>query len=388
MTDEAAVVLERTKVTMVGAFPPPLHGMAAVNAAVLRDLTNAGGDPFVVNIAAQSLDRGLWSRLGRVPSVLSGLFTLAFARNFHSDVLYMSVSGGGGQIYELFFVLLARARGLRTFLHHHSFAYLDRRGRLTAALVWAAGKSTCHIALSHGMACRLRSIYPGVGSVVSVSNAVLLLSENGSPPPPKSRLQVLGFLSNISVEKGAHEFLDVCAALQELGLPVSARLAGPFQDEEVEQSVRQRLMQLPGVTYVGPIYGADKTSFFSGIDVLLFPTRYANEAEPLTIHEAMSACVPIIAYGRGAIPEILTPECGKVVPVGDDFTSSAMEQIVAWHAAPNTLQAASLAASSRFAILRAENARHWEALKVKILGENSPGVTALARELSSSDQSD
>lgn len=375
-------------IIMVGTFPPPLHGMAAVNAAIRDRFATAGADVMVLDVAAPSFHRGLWSRLGRLPRVVRGLLKLALARGLRDRVLYMSLSGGLGQAYELLFALLARARGMRIFLHHHSFAYLDRPSRVTSMLISAAGANASHIMLSDGMAERLQAAYSHVGPVLAISNAVLLLSDHiGELPPPKARLGVLGFLSNIAAEKGVHEFLDVCAAVQGLGLPINATLAGPFQDAGIEKSVRARLAELPCVTYVGPVYGADKGSFYAGIDVLLFPTRYANEAEPLTVHEAMRDGVPVIAFGRGAIPEILTPACGRVIPVDDDFTSNAVAQIKAWLSDPQSLRAASVAASARFDELRAENVRHWQDLKARILGGNHTAIPA-AHVPSPSDPSD
>ena len=388
MSDETQGMVAAPDVVMVGAFPPPVHGMAAVNAIVRQQLIASGAVLSSFDIAAKGLHRGLWSRLGRLPRALRGLFSLMHMRGLGERALYMSVSGGLGQVYELLFVLLARSKAMRVFLHHHSFAYLDRPHRVTTWLVAAAGKHATHIALSPGMAERLRSSYPRVGSVVAISNAALLLSVFAEPAPVKVRLRMLGFLSNIAVEKGVLEFLDVCAAVQERGLPINARLAGPFQDAKVEQVVRQRLADLPHVEYLGPVYGEHKADFYAGTDVLLFPTRYVNEAEPLTVHEAMSAGVPVIAYGRGAIPEILTPACGEVVSIGDDFKSAAMAQIVAWHEAPQMFQAASLAASARFAMLRAENMKYWEAVKAQMLKGNSVALIVDAQGLPSSDQSD
>jgi len=50
------------------------------------------------------------------------------------------------------------------------------------------------------------------------------------------------------------------------------------------------------------------------VDVLLFPTDYANEAEPLVIHEAIRSGAHVIACERGAIPDILSNGAGLVVP--------------------------------------------------------------------------
>jgi glycosyltransferase involved in cell wall biosynthesis len=229
------------------------------------------------------------------------------------------------------------------------------------------------------MAQRLRSTYPGTGSVISISNAALMLSGETAQPTARRSLGTLGFLSNLSAEKGVHEFLDVCAAIQKLGLPIGAKLAGPFQDRSVEQAVRQRLEGLPSVTYVGSVYADEKANFYASVDALLFPTRYQNEAEPLTVHEALKESLPVIAFGRGAIPEILTRQCGKIVPPDGDFTGPAMAQIVEWLEAPEALHAASLAASARFATLYADNVRQWQDLKVRMLDDQASLVVAGSR---------
>ena len=110
---------------MVGAFPPPMIGMAAVNGAVRAQLEETGIPLVAINVAAPSLDRSPFSRLGRLPNALRGLLRFAI-RAHHGETLYMSVSGGFGQLYELLFLLLARLHGMRIFLHHHSYAYLDQ----------------------------------------------------------------------------------------------------------------------------------------------------------------------------------------------------------------------------------------------------------------------
>lgn len=353
-------------IVMVGAFPPPVHGMAAVNAAVRDALRAAQVEPLVIDVAAPSLDRSLSARLGRLPRVGKGLLKLATRRRLQGASLYMSVSGGFGQMYEIAFVLLARLRGMRIFLHHHSFAYLDRPNGLTHILMRVAGTESIHIALSPEMAERLKGSY-GVGGVTPISNAVFFAATNAAGTP-REEPKTLGFLSNIAPEKGVFEFLDLMHAAQIAGLPVRGRLAGAFQDADTEKAVRARLQGLPLVEYVGPRYGADKGVFFNDIDVLVFPTRYVNEAEPVTVYEAMSHAVPVIAYGRGAIPEILSPDCGLVVDPEQPFVTAALEQLKRWLADPAAFQAASQAAVMRFANIYAENETRWRALLARITG--------------------
>lgn len=351
---------------MVGAFPPPMHGMAAVNQAVHNALQKASAAPVVIDIAASSLNRSIIARLGRFPRVLRGMSRFVRMRALRGKSLYISVSGGFGQIYELVFVLLARLRGMRLFLHHHSFAYLGRPNALTRALICAAGDDAVHIVLSPGMAERLRRNYR-VTKVVPVSNAVFFASSEASGREPR-QLTTVGYLSNISAEKGIFEFLDLMAAAEESGLPLCALLAGPFEDMETERAVRTRLATLQHVEYVGPQYGADKNAFYAWIDALIFPTRYNNEAEPVTVHEAMSRGMPVVAYGRGSIPEIINADGGLVIDPSDAFVPAALDQLGRWVEDPAAFSAVSKAAARRFATTYDENKARWNALLSELVG--------------------
>ena len=365
MQGSGALLARAHTVFMVGAFPPPVHGMAAVNEAVRAQLERIGIPLVGINIAAPSLDRSLTARLARLPNALRGMFRFGI-RARRGETLYMSVSGGFGQLYELLFLLLARLHGLRIFLHHHSYAYLDKRKALTRVLVSVAGSGATHIALSTGMAARLQHTYPQAKRVVAISNAALLLEETGSSALTHQGLSKIGFFGSIAAEKGVFEFLAVAEKLEAIGNPVQAILAGPFPNSEIERLVRERLTRLRSVDYVGPKYGLDKAAFFREIDVLLFPTMYVNEAEPLTIHEAMMHGVPVIAYGRGAIGEIVSSVCGLVIDPAQDFVSHAVAQLQVWRESPQVLQQASKAARDRFLGICAENKERWESVRAEL----------------------
>lgn len=360
------MAVAQLNIVMVGPFPPPVHGMAMVNAAVRAALQEAGAAPLVIDLSSPDLNRALAARLGRLPKVVRGLVRLIRARGLRGATLYMSVSGSLGQVYEVLFALLARGRGMRVFLHHHSFAYLDTPSRLTRWLVRVAGSEAVHITQSPKMAERLNRVY-GAAWVVPVSNAVFFVPPNAAAPI-RPRLETLGFLSNITAEKGVFEFLDLCAAARDKGLPLRARLAGPFQDGETERQVRAQLALLPGVDYVGPKYGAEKDEFYAGIDALIFPTLYDNETEGIVNHEAMSRAIPVIAYGRGCIPEIIGPDCGLVIDPAAPFVPAALTQLETWLADPAAFEAASQAAAQRFEKTHAENTERWAALLAEIAG--------------------
>lgn len=357
------------RITMVGPFPPPLHGMAAVNAAVRERLRAAGAETLEIDLAPSSLGRSLSSKLGRLPRVIRGLWRLSSARDLSGKVLYMSVSGGLGQVYEIVFLLLARLRRMRVYLHHHSFAYLDTRRILATFLGIIAGPRATHLALSRKMMERLQELYPAVRKAVWISNASLMLAPIDPAPEPRRQLKTLGFLGNITEEKGIFDFLALMRAMEFHRIPVCAKLAGPFQAAKTEQDVLEDVTRLDHVEYVGAIYGEDKDDFYAGIDALAFPTRYANEAEPLTIHEAMRLGLPVIAFGRGCIPEVLSSDSGLVIAPEESFVALALQQVEAWISSPSTLERASRAAPKRFRHSFEASLHCWDSLLSEMLAE-------------------
>jgi len=361
---------EKNKIVMAGPFPPPVHGLSTTNAEVHKNLVALGADVSVLNTSAPSLDRSLLQRLGRLPAIIRGFRQLATMPISTKTAFYLSVSGGWGQIYDVLYLLLARMRKMRVFIRHCSFAYLEAPTRLARLLVASAGKRAVHVTQSKGMADRLQALYDA-GHVVPISNAVLYPKELGAGRC-RAAVRKLGFLSNLSEEKGVFEFLDLMAAVKEAGLPLMGLLAGACQDKETRERIEERLRSLPHVGYLGAVYGAEKERFFEAIDVLVFPTRYRNETEAKVNHEAMSLGIPVIAYGRGCIPEIVGADCGLVIDPAAPFVPAALAKLESWLADTARFQAASQAAAARFAQTYDENAARWRALLEDIVGAH-PG---------------
>ena len=201
-----------------------------------------------------------------------------------------------------------------------------------------------------------------------ISNSVFLPRPQFDEHPKRLGLRTLGFVGNLSAEKGLFEFLDLMRDVQANGLPVKALLAGPFHDARTEEEVRARLSTMDMVEYVGPKYGEDKELFFSCIDVFVFPSRYRNEAEPIVIHEAMSRGIPVLAYGRGCISEIVSPASGLVINPAVPFAPMALAKIREWVDSPESYQRSSRTARAEFSSCLAESTRLLRWLVEDILG--------------------
>ncbi len=245
-------------------------------------------------------------------------------RNF---TLYLALSGGFGQIFDWLYVIVAKILGRRIFIHHHSFAYLNKPSLLNNVFFSLLRKET-HIVLSHGMGTALASIYKLESSNVKVvSNAAFYdsIKTTGTSTMNSSSPICLGFLSNITFEKGFVEFFDVLSQLKRRGIPHQALIAGPVASD-ASTVFHRMLAASPGTEYLGPLYAEAKDRFYERLNFFLFPSNYVNEAEPLVIHEALRSGAYVLACDRGAIAEILGNGAG-FVSSKEAFVTAAAERI-------------------------------------------------------------
>ncbi len=275
--------------------------------------------------------------------------------------MYLGVAGGYGQLYDIAFAGLVRLSGVRLYLHHDSYAYLNERRFITGALLKIAGAAATHIVLCEEMRERLILLYGSAVQVVVVSNAA-----NSEPPsePPKARskLKTIGFISNLSRSKGVLEFLDVAERICDALPDVRAVLAGPINEPSLTPVIMQRLHRAPWLTYVGSVYGDKKSRFYASIDVFVFPTRHVDEADPRVIDEALAHGVAIVARGRGCIRAVVDGGGGAVIGEDTDFVKEAERQLLEWHQDPGLFSSVSSAALANAGRLRADHLPRLKAL--------------------------
>jgi glycosyltransferase involved in cell wall biosynthesis len=112
-------------------------------------------------------------------------------------------------------------------------------------------------------------------------------------------------------EKGAHLAIDAAVLA---GMPL--RLAGPVSDRDYfEREIRPRL-GLPGVAYVGHRTQAELVRLVGEASVALV-TPCWDEPYGLVVAEALACGTPVCAFARGALPELLDEDCGRLVAPGE-----------------------------------------------------------------------
>jgi len=322
-------------VAFVGPLPPPVNGFSSVCAMMLGQLKKKM--PVDVFDRAPKLKNRLW---GALRQFFMPLHYLAVCVARRDVILYLALSGGLGQIVDLGYVVVSKLFRRPVFVHHHSFTYINAPSPLNKCLFALIRKDT-HIVLSRKMGHTLTRAYGlDAAGIRVVSNSAFYESTHEDLRPKcgdSARLHI-GFLSNITFEKGFVEFFAILAGLSNHGIRYQAHIAGPLSP--AARTVFDKLMgESIDVEYVGPLYGAEKERFYQQLDIFAFPTHYANEAEPLVVYEAMRSGVFVIACDRGAIAEMLCNGAGLAL-TSQDVVESAVTHIMKFDADRGALRSA------------------------------------------------
>lgn len=108
------------------------------------------------------------------------------------------------------------------------------------------------------------------------------------------------FLGRIDWEKGVHDALKV-AELTGMRLII----AGPPWDGELFEEILPRINNNPNIEYIGEVHGTVKQNLLKHAKWVLFPTA-CEEQFGLVIVEAMACGTPVLAFPKGAVPEVLS----------------------------------------------------------------------------------
>jgi glycosyltransferase involved in cell wall biosynthesis len=141
------------------------------------------------------------------------------------------------------------------------------------------------------------------------------MPENLLTPEP-AEPTYLAFLGRISPEKRVDRAIHIA---ERCGLPLKIAAKVDAVDRDYFETEIRPLLAKPHVEYVGEISDSQKSSFLSGAIALIVPIDWP-EPFGLVMIEAMACGAPVIAFNRGAAPEII--EDGVTGFIVEDETSA------------------------------------------------------------------
>lgn len=146
-------------------------------------------------------------------------------------------------------------------------------------------------------------------------------------PEKTESTPVFLFLGNITEGKGIWLLLEASKRLAQAGKSFKLFIGGKGEEERLIQTIEEYGLQ-DHVEYLGWISGAEKNAVFQRSSVFVLPSY--NEGVPISILEAMSFDLPVIATEVGGIPDILEHEVNGllIAPGNVDELTAAMQRTI------------------------------------------------------------
>jgi glycosyltransferase involved in cell wall biosynthesis len=364
----------RPRVLAVATFPPPVHGMSTAVERLVGELERTA-EVRRVNIGAPTLTRSPGYHLTRIRRVVAAVGVVVRERS-RTRTAFFSCDAGPGMVYTAVLTTVARGLGYDLHLQYHSYRYITDRSALLAAIVTVLGARCEHLLTCPRMQADFVARYPGARTrVVGVAQGIEVA--DGARRRPAGPCLVLGFLGNVTIDKGVGVAVATARAAAAAGVPVELRIAGPVIEPAAEQLVAEAVADggTP-VTALGALGPGERDRFLDDLDVFLFPTRYVHESFGLVAWEAMARGVPVLARRAGCLTAAAVGDGGVVLDAGadavDDEVALAVGVLRRWWDDPAGLALAGAAARRRAAVEVATSQRQVEQFRDDLTGRSAP----------------
>lgn len=308
---------------MIVPTPPPINGMTIVTDQMIEVVGDRAEVHAIQNRRPKS--RIPWGMRRHLQFIFETCKASLSSKG--RDIAYFVPSADRGLLFNLLLAPLLRIAFRRVWLHHHVSRYIKQHDWRMSLFLGILGSKAHHITLSSEMSFNLKELY-GASLIVPISNAGFL---RDLPPREKNggQIQTIGFIGNVSEEKGILRFIEVIETLNNLNIDIKALIAGPCDDPKVSQHVKAFIERSPNSRqYLGLVSGDAKAKFFRDTDVILFPSSYSNEAQPMVIFEALAYGIPVLATTAGYITEQLRDTSWSIPQ--SSYVADVANQIKRW----------------------------------------------------------
>jgi glycosyltransferase involved in cell wall biosynthesis len=302
--------MNKKKIYIIGQFPPPVHGLS---------------------IALQTLVESSRIKKSYCLDYIDIKNNKKFVKHIYkifyqnSDLYYFTISQSLlGNLRDMIILSVLLCKRKRVIIHYHGgffrnlyikMNYLQKN--LNKLFL---SKVDSMIVLSEGLKKLFIDIIPKnkidvCENYISDSNLIeeSEFSLKNSMVKNKKKIDVL-YLSNFIKSKGYMDVMECSKILQKE--PITFHFAGSFftdnDKEEFLKFIKENKLH-DNVIYHGPVYGENKKNLLRNSNILVLPTYYPNEGQPISIIEAMGNGLTIITTDHAGIPDIVSERNGYII---------------------------------------------------------------------------
>lgn len=285
-----------------------MHGSTLMNQKVmqselLREFFHCVYFPLSISKDMSDIGRFSTSKFKKIVNSYFRLRTLL--KSERPDLVYFALSPyGNAFIKDMIYYLIISSFGIPVVFHLHGKGIKDqgKRNSFFHLLYKRIFRNSDAICLSRELTS---DIEPYKKDPFVVPNGITPLN-NLQATRTDNSFKII-YLSNLIRSKGIMEFLYALGRVKERGAMFSVSIIGKSGDvSETEVSDLMSALELTeSLHHFGPLYDEAKYQQLMNSDLLVFPTRYPNEALPLVVIEGMQCGLPVISTREGGIPSLI-----------------------------------------------------------------------------------
>lgn len=140
---------------------------------------------------------------------------------------------------------------------------------------------------------------------------------------PHTSGDYLAFVGRASPEKGLEAAIQIAIRA---GIPLKIAAKVDYADRIYYAAHVKPLLEHPLIEFIGEIDDAAKSEFLGNARALLFPIRWP-EPFGLVMIEAMACGTPVVAFRRGAVPEVIEDGVTGFIVDTDDEAVAALGRL-------------------------------------------------------------
>jgi glycosyltransferase involved in cell wall biosynthesis len=290
--------MKKDKILINIDLPPPMHGMNYINNIIYKNLKDEDYKFNILNLSSSLVDNEKVTAKKVMKSLNVVLDTWKVFFRTKPCSLYIILSGTKyGILRDVIMQLPAILFNKKLILHIHGFTHYKtyKSSVLYKILFKILSKNSTLIVL-----CEKQKQKTAL--VMNRDSVVLhncLSSQSTFEPKTRdAKILKLCYISNISKGKGT---IDLMRAISN-NLNIELVIAGKFLDNEVE--FNDIVEKSTNISYIGFADEKIKKELLKKSDIFCLPSKL-EEGSPITIIEAMSYGLPILATDKGCIKDMI-----------------------------------------------------------------------------------